>query len=154
MLEDTLIIFSADHGEELGEHGGMLSHGRTLYRELLHVPLIVRLPGQAFTRERIDQPVQLIDFMPTILDYLQCPPMDVPGRSLLTLIRGEETERAAAFSEHVRPDRYSQSVTTRTHQLIQSYQLENTRPGSPADLNPVFPWQPRGNGSRGDASYR
>ncbi|HVD45218.1 MAG TPA: sulfatase, partial [Rubrobacter sp.] len=136
MLEDTMIIFGADHGEELGEHGGMLSHGRTLYRELVHVPLIVRLPGQAFARQRIDQPVELIDFMPTILDYMQCPPMDVPGRSLLTLIRGEETERAAAFSEHVRPDLYSQSVTTRTHQLIQSYQLENTRPGSPADLQP------------------
>lgn len=136
MLEDTLIILSADHGEELGEHGGMLSHGRTLYRELLHVPLVMRLPGQAFARERIDQPVQLIDFMPTILDYLQCPPIDLPGRSLLTLIRGEETGRAAAFSEHVKPDRYSQSVTTRTHQLIQSYRLENTRPGSPADLLP------------------
>jgi hypothetical protein len=135
MLEDTLIIFSADHGEELGEHGGMLSHGRTLYRELLHVPLIVRLPGEAFAGERIDQPVQLIDFMPTILDYLQCPPMDVPGQSLLTLIRGEETERAA-FSEHVKPDRYTQSVTTRTHQLIRSYQLEDTRQGSPADLQP------------------
>jgi Sulfatase/Domain of unknown function (DUF5666) len=135
MLEDTLIIFSADHGEELGEHGGMLSHGRTLYRELLHVPLIVRLPGEAFAGERIDQPVQLIDFMPTIFDYLQCPPIDVPGRSLLTLIRGEETERAA-FSEHVKPERYTQSVTTRTHQLIQSYQLEDTRPVSPADLQP------------------
>jgi arylsulfatase A-like enzyme len=135
MLEDTLIIISADHGEELGEHGGMLSHGRTLYRELLHVPLVVRLPGEAFAGERIGHPVQLIDFMPTILDYLQCPPMDVPGWSLLALIRGEETERAA-FSEHVKPDRYSQSVTTRTHQLIKSYQLENTRPGSPADLQP------------------
>jgi Sulfatase/Domain of unknown function (DUF5666) len=143
MLEDTLIIFSADHGEELGEHGGMLSHGRTLYRELLHVPLIVRLPGGAFAGERIEQPVQLIDFMPTILDYLQCPPMDVPGRSLLTLIREEETERAA-FSEHVKPDRYSQSVTTRTHQLIQSYQLEDTRPGSPADLQPGLPVAAKG----------
>jgi hypothetical protein len=127
----------------------MLSHGRTLYRELVHVPLIVRLPGQAFARERIDQPVQLIDFMPTILDYLQCPPMDVPGRSLLTLIRGEETERAAAFSEHVRPDRYSQSVTTRTHQLIQSYQLENTRPGSPADLQPGLSVAAKGQRTQG-----
>ena len=136
MLENALLILGADHGEELGEHGGMLSHGRTLYRELVHVPLIVRWPGQAFAGERIDQPVQLIDLMPTILDYLQCQPMDVPGRSLLTLIRGEETDRAAAFSEHVKPDRYSQSVTTRTHQLIQSYQLEDTRPGSPADLRP------------------
>jgi hypothetical protein len=137
MLEDTLIIFSADHGEELGEHGGILSHGRTLYRELLHVPLVMRLPGQAFARERIDQPVQLIDFMPTILDYLQCPPADLPGRSLLPLIRGEEAERVAAFSEHVKPDRYGQSVTTRSHQLIQSYRLEeDTRLGSPADLQP------------------
>jgi hypothetical protein len=74
--------------------------------------------------------------MPTILDYLQHPPADVPGRSLLPLIWGEETESAAAFSEHVRPGQYGQSVTTRTHQLIQSYQLEDTRPGSPADLRP------------------
>lgn len=135
-LDETLIIVSADHGEELGEHGGMLSHGRTLYRETLNVPLVVRLPGAEPAGGEIDEPVQCIDFFPTVLEQLGCPPADVPGRSLLPLIRGEKTDGAAAFSEYLKPDRYGQSVTTRTHQFVQDYLLEETRGGSPEDLRP------------------
>ncbi|WP_166173590.1 sulfatase-like hydrolase/transferase [Rubrobacter tropicus] len=135
-LEETLIIVSADHGEELGEHGGMLSHGRTLYRETLNVPLIVRLPGGAFAGEEVYEPVQCIDFFPTVLEQLGCPPADVPGRSILPLIRGEEADGGAAFSEYLKPHRYGQSVTTRRHQYVQDYLLEETRTGSPDDLRP------------------
>src|SRR5215217_5339144 len=144
ILEDTLIIVSADHGEELGEHGGMLSHGRSLYRELVRVPLVVRLPGRAFAGERIEDPVELIDVLPTTLDQLGCPPADVPGQSLLPLIRGEEANGAPAFSEFLKPDRYGQSVTTRTHQYIQSYRLEDDLLGDPADLVPGLPVQVKG----------
>lgn len=136
ILEDTLIIVSADHGEELGEHGGMLSHGRSLYRELVRVPLVVRLPGGASAGERIDDPVELIDLLPTTLDHLECPPADASGRSLLPLIRDGETNGAAAFSEFLKPDRYGQSATTRTHQYIQSYRLEDDPLADPADLVP------------------
>ncbi len=66
--EDTLIIIASDHGEELFEHNG-LEHGHTLYREVLHVPLIMRLPGKIQSGMRISEPVSLIDLHPTILDF-------------------------------------------------------------------------------------
>jgi arylsulfatase A-like enzyme len=61
---DTLLIVTADHGEEFGEHG-RFSHGRH-YQELLRVPLIVRLPGGA-GGVRIAEPVSLVDVAPSIL---------------------------------------------------------------------------------------
>jgi arylsulfatase A-like enzyme len=63
--EDTLIVLTSDHGEEFQEHGGLL-HGRTQYEELLRVPLILAGPG--IPRGRVvEEPVGLIDLLPTIL---------------------------------------------------------------------------------------
>jgi arylsulfatase A-like enzyme len=64
-LADTLLVVTADHGEEFGEHGNF-SHGRH-YQELLRVPLIVRLPGGASGGARIAEPVSLVDVAPTVL---------------------------------------------------------------------------------------
>jgi arylsulfatase A-like enzyme len=137
ILDDAWVVVTADHGEELMEHGAMLAHGRTLYRELVRVPLIVRLPGGAHAREINDLPVQLIDLLPSVLDYLGYPPPDVPGRSVLPLLRGEDTgTRTAAFSELHRKDRYIRSITTATHQLIENYLLQETSVDSSADLRP------------------
>ena len=136
MLEDTWIIVLADHGQELMEHGAMLSHS-TLYRELVHVPLIMRFPGRAHAGMRVEEPVQLIDIMPTVLDALELAPMEMAGRTLLPVIRGEwPAVSAGAFSELHRPNWYSRSVTTATHQFIQSYVFDGCRAVSPADLRP------------------
>lgn len=70
-LADTLVVVISDHGEEFGEHGG-LGHGKTLYREVLDVPWIVRLPGQTAGR-RIAAPAAHRDVMPTILGALGIP---------------------------------------------------------------------------------
>lgn len=59
LLEQTVVIITSDHGEEFGEHAGT-NHGRTLYRESLHVPLVVRIPGT---------PGRLVS-EPTSLSYL------------------------------------------------------------------------------------
>ena len=137
ILEDTWIILTADHGEELMEHGAMLAHGRTLYRELVHVPLAMKLPGRAFAARTIDSPVQHVDLLPTMLDYLGHPHRHLPGRSLLPILRGQETGSAAhAFSELYRRDRYIQSVTTTNHQFIQTYVLEELTGASARDLRP------------------
>ncbi|MGH3921348.1 MAG: sulfatase-like hydrolase/transferase, partial [Pseudonocardiaceae bacterium] len=137
VLDDTLLIVTADHGEEHLEHGAMLAHGRSLYRELVHVPLIVRLPGGAFAGTVVDRPVQLIDLMPTILETAGCPRPDLAGRLLLPAIRGEDGNAAPpAFSELPRKDRYCQSATTSTHQLIVSYLWEEITAVSLADLKP------------------
>ena len=75
-LADTLVIVTADHGEEFGEHG-RFSHGRH-YQELLRVPLIVRLPGADRAGTRIAEPVSLVDVAPTILAAVGAEPA-APG---------------------------------------------------------------------------
>ncbi len=85
LYDDTLVIVTADHGEELFDHGGF-SHGYSLHDEVLHVPLLVKLPGQ---REAavVDEPVSLADIYPTVADVLGVPvPYAVDGRSLRPLI--------------------------------------------------------------------
>lgn len=68
IYENTVIIVAADHGDEFLEHGGG-THSTKLYNELLHVPLLVKLPGGSY--ERIDKKVSLIDLVPTVCDYLK-----------------------------------------------------------------------------------
>jgi arylsulfatase A-like enzyme len=82
LLADTLVVFVADHGEEFFEHGGWI-HGRTLYEEVLHIPLLIRLPGQR-TPRRVAAPVGEVDLLPTVLAVLGLPPLHgLDGRSLL-----------------------------------------------------------------------
>ncbi len=86
----TILVVVADHGEELFERGNIGHRGtQSLYQELLHVPLIVRLPGGRGAGRVIDEPVSLVDIMPTILDLLGLDvPPDLAGRSLVPLIDG------------------------------------------------------------------
>ena len=86
-LDDTLVIFVADHGEEFQDHGA-LGHGHTLYQEQLRVPLAVRFPGAAGGGRRVAQVVQQIDLLPSLLALLDVPvPADVEGRDLSLLWR-------------------------------------------------------------------
>ncbi|HEU4523309.1 MAG TPA: sulfatase-like hydrolase/transferase [Thermoanaerobaculia bacterium] len=65
VYERALIILLSDHGEGLGDHGES-EHGVFLYREALHVPLVIKLPGAARRGTTVMEPVQLIDVAPTI----------------------------------------------------------------------------------------
>jgi len=83
--ENTLIIITADHGDEFGEHGNF-SHYCKLYDELIHVPLIMKGPGIPADTV-IDHPVSLLDIAPTIVDYLGLDKVSkFQGESLLPLI--------------------------------------------------------------------
>ncbi|MGH0030260.1 MAG: sulfatase [Myxococcota bacterium] len=65
--DDTLLIVTADHGEEFADHG-RFSHGLTHYREILRIPLLMRWPGAApGAGRRVDTPVSLVDVAPTVL---------------------------------------------------------------------------------------
>jgi len=98
----TIVVFTADHGEEFLEHGGT-EHAKTLYQELVRVPLVVRVPGgrPGGTRER--GTVQQIDLMPTILGLAGLPvPRSLPGRDLtarFTGPTGPEVPAPVLFSE-------------------------------------------------------
>lgn len=67
MLARTLVVLTADHGEELHDHGGW-KHGQTLYQEQIHVPLLARWDGRIAASSRLTSPVRLLDIVPTLLD--------------------------------------------------------------------------------------
>jgi arylsulfatase A-like enzyme len=70
LREDTVVVVTADHGEEFGEHGARY-HANTVYDEVLRVPLLVRIPGG--TGETVREPVGCFDFMPTLLGAANLP---------------------------------------------------------------------------------
>jgi len=82
-----LIVFS-DHGEEFWEHGSA-GHARALYRESVHVPLLIRPPGGLPGGQRVADPVLITDLFATILTLTRTPlPSDRDSRDLLALARG------------------------------------------------------------------
>jgi len=86
-MEDTLIILTSDHGEQLGEDDGYVGHNR-FHRNVMRVPLIVFLPGAALSK--VEGPVSGIDLLPTIYAAFGLEsPYALPGENLLPLVRGE-----------------------------------------------------------------
>lgn len=102
LWNDSYVIITADHGEELQEHG-YWSHGNTVYHTELHVPLILHWPGVLPAGERIKDTIRLIDIMPTMLDQLHLPAVaDMQGRSFKDIIAEHPpAQPVPAFSEAV-----------------------------------------------------
>lgn len=109
-LQRAVVVFTSDHGEEFADHGSF-GHGKTLYNELIRVPLILALPGQTEGR-RIEDVVSLVDVAPTVLDLAGTfRPPDFEGRSLRPVVERDgggawtrlafwrRPEPVAAFSE-------------------------------------------------------
>ena len=91
VLDDTLIIVTADHGESLTEHGFFFAHGWRLFEPSMHVPLVLRYPAGLPRGHRVDGIAQSIDVMPTLLELLGIDaPAEVDGVSLMPLIHGRE----------------------------------------------------------------
>ena len=89
IYDRSLIVLTSDHGEEFFEHGGW-AHAHSLYNEQLHVPLIIKLPGQEHAGMRPGSLAGLIDVLPTLLEYCKLPPLDSPvdGLSLMPALSG------------------------------------------------------------------
>ena len=88
--EETIVVFTADHGEGLGEHGELFDHSEFLYETTMHVPLLVRLPGGVGAGRRVDELVTLADVAPTVLELAAVAPNgSLDGRSLVPLLRGD-----------------------------------------------------------------
>jgi hypothetical protein len=100
-LANAVVVITADHGEEFMDHGGM-SHGTTLHDELIHVPLLVQLPGQTGRRD-VREATSLVDIAPTLLDLLDIfRPAPLEGRSLAPLLGlPADRRRLAALAERL-----------------------------------------------------
>ncbi len=101
----TAVIVTADHGDEFFEHGGK-GHQRTLYREVVHVPLIMRVPGITGGRV-VPDPVSLVDVMPTALELAGAQtPAGVDGKTLVpALLDGSASDRGAIYGWLCNPER-------------------------------------------------
>jgi arylsulfatase A-like enzyme len=98
--ERTVLAFYADHGEEFHEHGRMW-HGQSVYGELIRVPLILWGPGHVTKGVKIDEPVELVDVMPTLLDLSAIPaPAGAQGQSMRPLLeKGSGWKRRPPIAE-------------------------------------------------------
>lgn len=119
-LASTLVVVTADHGEELWDHRHFF-HGQSLYDELLHVPLLVRFPRDGHGRV-VDGVVRTVDLMPTVAEAFGRTGAPSDGQSLRALAVGDGSpgERTAfALVSHAAPrtpERHA--VRTRTHKLV------------------------------------
>ncbi len=103
LYDRALVILLGDHGEGLGDHGEK-EHGILLYRESLHVPLLVKLPQNQRRGERVANPAALVDIFPTVLSALGLPSRQgLAGVSLLDLGKRPELADRRIFSETMYP---------------------------------------------------
>jgi len=125
LYDKTMLIVTSDHGEEFGEHNKALwynHHGHILYEEMIHVPLLIKLPNGYAGGTRVSAICETVDVMPTILDVLDiAPPKDeMQGRSLAPLwstAEGGGKDRVA-FTESTVSTREKKSVRTRRYKYI------------------------------------
>jgi len=98
--EDCIFALTADHGEEFLDHGGRYHPPTKLMEELIHVPLLLRVPGRA--KETVAAPFSLLHLAPTLLDAAQLPaPPEFQGQSYRNQLRPAEISDGVAISECV-----------------------------------------------------
>jgi len=142
LLDHTLVVVSADHGEEHWDHGSFF-HGQSLYDELLHVPLVMRFPGREHAGQVVREPVRSLDIVPTITEVLALPAFpEFEGTSLLPLIAHDTSPPGALFAHAanlefpyrfaLRTPRYKLILTIETGRE-ELYDLAND-PGEKHDL--------------------
>lgn len=115
LLDDTIIVFMADHGDALGEHG-MVNKGPSNYESIVRVPCIIRWPDRLPTGRRVSGLVEAVDVFPTLCELTEVPiPKGVKGQEMTSLLRGETDEgRESVLIEHKNPTTGFSVKTLRT----------------------------------------
>ncbi len=161
LAENTIVVVSADHGEELLDRG-LVGHISTfkegrLYDEITRIPLVMWMPGVLPAGRIIEDPVQCIDIMPTLLEMVGVAAPDaLQGRSLLPLIEGDPNWQqkplffeSSAAGYGANPEEYERrfrAVRTADWKLIHAvdekrYELYDLR-RDPLELNDVWGQDP------------
>jgi choline-sulfatase len=137
LWDKTIVIVTADHGEELGEHGLFL-HSQN-YEEVARVPLLVHFPRGRFAGQRVSALLSTLEVMPTILDLVGVAPnKEVMGKSALPLLEGGREGRPwvymASALEKLRTPQWSLLVAKTGPALL--YDLAHD-PGETANVLPL-----------------
>lgn len=115
-LDDTIVIVTSDHGEELLDHGAV-GHGSTLYQEQIHIPLLIHAPGHP--AGRYDDVVSNIDIAPTLRQLVGLPALaECDGRSLVPRLNGETLEPVPAFARGSHRDRVYRAMQGTQYKVI------------------------------------
>jgi len=133
LLDDTVLLITSDHGEELLDHG-RVGHGGTLFREVIEIPLLLRLPGGGEAARRRDV-ARLIDVFPTltILAGIEAPPA-LEGRDLLAPPAGRP--ELVAETRHKRT--YRLSVRDGDWKYVRTYRARGrASDSSPSEPSPL-----------------
>jgi arylsulfatase A-like enzyme/uncharacterized membrane protein YbhN (UPF0104 family) len=132
LYDDSLIVVTADHGEEFYDHEGWW-HGMTLYEEMLHVPLVMKLPQQIRAGEIDESIVRHIDLAPTFISLAGAdPPPAMFGESLLTSDYGDTNPQIGyAYAETDHERNVVKAVRTTDKKLIHANE------DNPRGLEPV-----------------
>jgi len=106
-FDESIFVFTSDHGEELLQHNNYYYHSCSVYEAVLHIPLVLRLPDRNRAGTRLAPLVENLDVTPTLLELLGvASPDGLEGQSLRGLINGEpgaEGRFSRAFAEYNRP---------------------------------------------------
>lgn len=137
LAANTIVIYLGDNGYMLGEHGRFEKH--CFFEPAVRVPFLCRWPGRVPDNKRIDAQVELVDLMPTLLDFLDLPrPWDLHGKTLVPLMLGRPgaSGRDVVFSEYleneeamVRSAHFKLIVGTGSRAREDGYETDHPRPG-------------------------
>lgn len=140
LSEDTLVVVTSDHGEEFDDHGSW-GHGHSVYQELLHVPLLFRLPNRLPEATRIEHAVSTLDIAATVTELLGVPSMSHDeGRTLVGLMLGEPPPGPMVAFSDFQDDR--RVITTNALKLIVRGNLTSAMfdlQADPAERNDLDP---------------
>jgi len=124
LSDDTLIVVTSDHGEEFDDHGSW-GHGHSVYQELLHVPLMFRLPNRLPAGTKIGDAVSTLDISATVTELLGVPEMaSNEGHPLVGLMLGDAATRPAVAFSDFQDDR--RVITSNRWKLILRGNLTST----------------------------
>jgi arylsulfatase A-like enzyme len=129
LYDRTLVILTADHGEEFYDHQTW-GHGQLLFQELLHVPLVMKLPGSEHAWSVLSGVCRHVAILPTVLDLLGVEEWKgIEGESMAPAIRSKDPgwRGAPALSEMYQRDAYSRAYVRGDHKLLHMARNEDER---------------------------
>jgi arylsulfatase A-like enzyme len=124
ILDKALVIVTSDHGEEFWEHN-QAGHDKTLYEEVVHVPFLISWPGQITAGSTYRQMANLVDVMPTILDFLAIkPPVGIQGFSFAKQVTQDAPPNPERkfFAQQINSERSIEMVRHQRYKFIRHLQ--------------------------------